>query len=62
MHDELDAFWRAQGVRHVDLLEEYRRNPPASLIVGSLDAHPGPRGHEIAARMLDAALPPMPGR
>ena len=52
VHQQLDAFWKAEGVPHLDLLEVYSPLDPGDLVVNSFDAHPNERAHEIAARAI----------
>ena len=56
IHDQLDAFWREQGVPHLDLLptlEEYR---PRQVTVNRFDAHPNEYANELAAAKMNEFL------
>lgn len=55
-HEQLDAFWRAAGVPHLDLLPVFAGRPPRELTVNRFDNHPGPLAHRLAAEALTAFL------
>jgi hypothetical protein len=49
MHPKLDAFWRAQGVPHLDLLPLLREHRGSQLVVSRFDDHPSAFAHGLAA-------------
>lgn len=55
-HARLDAFWRAEGVDHLDLLPVLRGEPPARLVVNAADAHPNEHASALAAAAIDRWL------
>jgi lysophospholipase L1-like esterase len=56
VHDQLDQYWKAAGVPHLDLLPLFQGKPPGSLMVNRLDAHPNVEAHRIAAEAMDKFL------
>ncbi len=56
VHRKLDAFWREQGVPHLDLWPLYTDYKPKELVVGKFDAHPNEFAHELAAQAIEAFL------
>lgn len=56
VHEQLDSFWRATGVPHLDLLPTYRQFSKSDLVVNQLDAHPNEFAHGLAARAIDTFL------
>jgi hypothetical protein len=61
-HEQLDAFWRAQKVPHLDLLPVFAGHRPAGMTVNRWDAHPSERAHALAADAMLKFLqePPWP--
>jgi hypothetical protein len=49
VHAKLDAFWRQQGVPHLDLMATFRPYEPSELTVNRFDAHPNEYAHGLAA-------------
>jgi hypothetical protein len=58
VHEELDRFWREQGVPHLDLLPLYSNLSPRELVVNAHDAHPNERANRLAAETLESFLFP----
>jgi hypothetical protein len=54
--ERVDAFWRAEGVPHLDLLDVYEGHPGRALVANPHDAHPGPFAHELAAQAVERFL------
>ena len=52
IHERLAAFWRDEGVPHLDLLPHLIDQDPATLVVNSSDAHPNERGNRLAAAVI----------
>ena len=52
VHERLDAFWREQGVPHLDLLTIYGPLRARDLVVNSQDAHPNAVAHAMAAEAV----------
>jgi hypothetical protein len=52
MHPRLDAFWRAQGVPHLDLLPLFREHKGRQLVVNRFDDHPSAFAHGLAAEAI----------
>jgi len=59
-HRSLDAFWQAEGVPHLDLLDTFAGRSAGALVVGRFDAHPNEEAHRVASeamvRWLDAEM------
>ncbi len=51
-HESLGAFWRSEGVAHLDLLTVFEDRSSSDLVVGRLDAHPNEVAHRIAAEAI----------
>ncbi len=52
MHPKLDAFWRAQGVPHLDLLPLLREHRGSQLVVSRFDDHPSAFTHGLVAETI----------
>ena len=52
VHGRLDAFWRAEGVPHLDLLTIYAPLAARDLVVSKQDAHPNAVAHAMAAQAV----------
>ncbi|MBL8738203.1 MAG: SGNH/GDSL hydrolase family protein [Planctomycetes bacterium] len=52
IHERLAAFWRDEGVPHLDLLPHLIDQDPATLVVNASDAHPNERGNRLAADVI----------
>jgi len=64
-HEQLDAFWREQGVPHLDLLPVFASQSPASVTLNRWDSHPNELAHALAAEAILKflrELPPDTGR
>jgi hypothetical protein len=55
-HDQLDQYWKEQGVPHLDLLATFSNLPPAKLVVNPHDTHPNEYAHALAAVAIDEFL------
>jgi hypothetical protein len=59
-HERLDAFWKSQGVAHLDLLGVFGDGNSSDLVVNRFDAHPNEQAHRIASdairKFLDAEM------
>lgn len=51
-HARLDAFWKSQGVAHLDLLGVFAGRSASDLVVGRFDAHPNEEAHRVAAEAV----------
>jgi lysophospholipase L1-like esterase len=49
IHDQLDQFWKDEGVPHLDLLDLYEPHEAESLVVNAHDPHPNEKAHALAA-------------
>ncbi len=56
VHEQLDRYWKEQGVPHLDLLPVFSNLPPAQLVANPHDAHPNESAHELAARAMEEFL------
>lgn len=56
VHEQLDRYWKEQGVPHLDLLATFSNLPPAKLVVNAHDAHPNEYAHKLAADAIDEFL------
>lgn len=56
VHEQLDQFWRAENVPHLDLLTVFKDYPPTKLTVNSFDAHPNEFANALAATAIDEFL------
>ena len=56
VHEKLGAFWKENGVPHLDLLSVYKSYEPGQLVVGKYDAHPNEFAHKRAAAAIDLFL------
>ena len=51
-HAQLNAFWKAEGVPHLDLLPLYESIGFDALVVNEWDAHPNEYAHELTATAI----------
>jgi hypothetical protein len=56
VHEQLDRYWKENGVPHLDLLATFSNLPPAKLVVNPHDAHPNEYAHALAAEAIDEFL------
>jgi hypothetical protein len=56
VHDQLDQFWRAQNVPHLDLHPVFAGALPGKLTVNRYDAHPNEFANALAAERINAFL------
>ena len=56
VHEQLNRYWKEQGVPHLDLLATFSNLPPAKLVANPHDAHPNEYAHELAALAIDEFL------
>jgi len=56
VHDQLDAFWRREGVPHLDLLPVFQNRSPRDVTVNRFDAHPNELANELVARAINEFL------
>ena len=56
VHDQLDRYWKENGVPHLDLLPIFSNLPPSKLVANPHDPHPNEYAHELAARAIDEFL------
>jgi hypothetical protein len=56
MMARVDAFWRAEGVPHLDLLPVLEPHPVEELVANPHDAHPSPTTHALAAEAIERFL------
>jgi lysophospholipase L1-like esterase len=59
VHEKLEAFWKDQGVPHLDLLKVLGPYPAREMIVNPLDPHPNARAHALAAEAIAEFLDPL---
>lgn len=55
-HAKLSAYWHANQVPHLDLLETYKPYLGESLTVNEFDAHPNEFAHQLAASAIESFL------
>jgi len=55
-HEQLDRYWKEQGVPHLDLLATFSNLPPAKLMVNPHDSHPNEYANGLAAEAIDEFL------
>ena len=55
-HEQLDRYWKEQGVPHLDLLATFSNLPPAKLVVNPHDSHPNEYANGLAAEAIDEFL------
>jgi hypothetical protein len=56
VHEQLDRYWKGQGIPHLDLLATFSNLPPSKLVVNAHDAHPNEYAHALAAEAIDEFL------
>ncbi|MBP7828895.1 MAG: hypothetical protein KA248_03140 [Kiritimatiellae bacterium] len=56
IHEQIGAFWRAEGVAFLDLLPLLEGRSPRELTVNPFDAHPNEKTHRLIAEQVDALL------
>lgn len=56
VHDQLDEFWREQGVPHLDLHPVFAGQPREKITVNRYDAHPNEYANVLAAGKIDQFL------
>ena len=52
IHENLDRFWEAQGVPHLDLLPVFEGQPVKKLTLNRFDPHPNEAAHALAAEAI----------
>jgi hypothetical protein len=60
VHQQLAAFWKEQGVPHLDLLPVFEPYPARDLVVNPYDAHPNAKAHALAADAITEFLDSLP--
>jgi lysophospholipase L1-like esterase len=53
IHKQLDDFWKAENVPHLDLLTVYKKEPGTKLTVSRFDAHPNEYAHQLATDAIE---------
>lgn len=53
IHKQLDDFWKAENVPHLDLLSVYENEPASKLTVNRFDAHPNEHAHQLATDVIE---------
>lgn len=53
IHQQLDDFWKAENVPHLDLLSIYKDQPATKLTVNRFDAHPNEYAHQLATDAIE---------
>jgi lysophospholipase L1-like esterase len=53
IHKQLDDFWKAENVAHLDLLSIYKDEPGTKLSVSRFDAHPNEYAHQLATEAIE---------
>jgi lysophospholipase L1-like esterase len=53
IHKQLDDFWKAENVPHLDLLSIYKNEAPTRLTVNRFDAHPNEYAHQLATDAIE---------
>ena len=56
VHEQLDRYWKENGVPHLDLLPIFSDLPPSKIIANPHDAHPNEYAHQLAAQAIDEFL------
>ena len=56
VHEQLDRYWKDNGVAHLDLLPIFSNLPPSKIIANPHDAHPNEYAHQLAAEAIDQFL------
>lgn len=53
IHSQLDEFWKAENVPHLDLLSVYNNEAATKLTVNRFDAHPNEYAHQLATAAIE---------
>jgi hypothetical protein len=53
LHKQLDDFWKAENVPHLDLLSIYKDEPAKKLTVNRCDAHPNEYANQLATDAIE---------
>ncbi|MGZ4988464.1 MAG: hypothetical protein ACXWBP_10495, partial [Limisphaerales bacterium] len=53
IHKQLDEFWKAENVPHLDLLSVYKNEEATKLTVNRFDAHPNEYAHLLATDAIE---------
>jgi lysophospholipase L1-like esterase len=53
IHKQLDEFWTAENVPHLDLLPLYQKETASKLTVNRFDAHPNEYAHQLATDAIE---------
>lgn len=53
IHKQLDDFWKAENVPHLDLLSVYNNEVGSKLTVSRFDAHPNEYAHQLATGAIE---------
>lgn len=56
VHEQLDRYWKENGVPYLDLLATFSNLPPSKLVANPHDAHPNEYAHALAAQAIDEFL------
>ena len=56
VHEQLDRYWKENGVPHLDLLPIFSNQPPSKIIANANDAHPNEYAHQLAAQAIEEFL------
>jgi hypothetical protein len=56
VHDQLNQFWKALGVPHLDLQPVFAGEKPEKITVNRFDAHPNEYANGLAAKKIDQFL------
>ncbi len=56
VHEQLDRYWKEQGIPHLDLLATFSNLPAAKLVANPHDGHPNEYAHELATKAIDEFL------
>ena len=56
VHEQLDRYWKENGVPHLDLLPIFSDLPPSKITANPHDAHPNEYAHQLAAQAIDEFL------
>jgi len=56
VHEQLDRYWKENGIAHLDLLPIFSNLPAATLVANPHDAHPNEYAHQLAAQAIDEFL------
>ena len=53
IHKQLNEFWKAENVPHLDLLSVYKNEAATKLTINRFDAHPSEYAHQLAAEAIE---------